>query len=138
MASDKKKSESQKYCPQWSQLDLFPQLLQQERCRLNRLRESKRSKKRSTSRAHSVHKPSVTVEKIVGVSRHGIRLGEDSPHAKYTDVEIDAVFNLFDEGYSFAAIARMLDMPKSTAWAIATGRMRSTVVDRWVKRKLKI
>lgn len=85
-----------------------------------------------------VHKPSVTVEKIVGVSRNGIRLGEDSPHAKYTDDEIDAVFGLLEEGFSFGGIARMLDMPKSTVWAIATGRMRSTVVDRWEKRKLKI
>ena len=121
----------------WQQPDLFPQLLEQERCRQTRSSVRGSSKKQSPRSEQSVHKPSVLVEKIVGVSRNGIRLGEDSPHAKYTDAEIDAVFELFDEGFSFAAIARMLDMPKSTAWAIVSGRMRSTTVDRWEKRKCR-
>lgn len=51
---------------------------------------------------------------LVAVSLNGIRVGEDSPHAKYTDNEIDSVFRLLDEGYSFADVARMMDMPKST------------------------
>jgi predicted transcriptional regulator len=71
---------------------------------------------------------------LVAVSLNGIRVGEDSPHAKYTDNEIDSVFRLLDEGYSFADVARMMDMPKSTVWAIAKGLMRATVVDRWEKR----
>lgn len=71
---------------------------------------------------------------LVAVSLNGIRVGEDSPRAKYTDNEIDSVFRLLDEGYSFADVARMMDMPKSTVWAIAKGLMRATVVDRWEKR----
>ena len=121
----------------WRQLTLWPLPNEQASCPLSPSRESDSSKRQSRTSSAGVHKPSELVEKIVGVSKNGIRLGEDSPHAKYTDVEIDAVFNLFDEGYSFAAIARMLDMPKSTAWAIVNGRMRSTMVDRWEKRKYK-
>lgn len=119
------------------QLSLWPLPNEQASCPLSPSRESDSSKRQSRTSSAGVHKPSELVEKIVGVSKNGIRLGEDSPHAKYTDVEIDAVFNLFDEGYSFAAIARVLDMPKSTVWAIANGLMRATVVDRWEKRKYK-
>lgn len=75
--------------------------------------------------------------RMVAVSGNGVRIGEDSPVAKYTDAEIDQVFQLRDEGYSFKAIADMLDMPKSTVWAVAVGLMRGRVVDHWERRKCR-
>jgi hypothetical protein len=74
---------------------------------------------------------------MVAVSSNGVRIGEDSPVAKYTDAEIDQVFQLRDEGFSFKAIADMLDMPKSTVWAVAAGLMRGRVVDHWERRECR-
>lgn len=127
MASDKKNSVSQKYCPQWSQLDLFPQLLQQERCRLNRLRESKRSKKRSTSRERNVHRHSRPLGTIVAVSEKGVRIGEDHPFARWTDTEVDQILELRGEGRTIRAIAKIMEMPSSTVWAICSGLIRGKV-----------
>ena len=75
--------------------------------------------------------------RMVAVSSNGVRIGEDSPVAKYTDAEIDQVFQLRDEGFSFKAIADMLDMPKSTVWAVAAGLMRGRVVDHWERRECR-
>lgn len=69
--------------------------------------------------------------KIVAVSAKGVRIGEDSPRARYTNAEVDQVFMLRREGYSFSKVAEIMDMPKSTVWAICSGLMRATVPARY-------
>ena len=93
-----------------------------------------RSKRRS--RASAVGGPN-TSARMVKVGACGCRIGEDSQVAKYTDAEIEQIFVLRDEGYSYRQIAVMLDMPRSTVWAVAAGLMRGKVVDHWEKRECK-
>lgn len=71
---------------------------------------------------------------MIGVSDKGVPVGEYSPRAKYTDHEIDEIFLLREEGYSFGEIGKMLDMPKQTAWAVYVGRIRSCQIARWKRR----
>lgn len=72
------------------------------------------------------------------MSRLGARIGEDAPSAKYTDEEVDRVLAMRAEGMSYREIARIMDIPKSTVWAICRGLLRSAMVDRWVKRRCRI
>lgn len=67
-------------------------------------------------------------DRIIGVSKKGIAIGEFSPHAKYTDRECDEVFRLREEGLTFREIGKILDMPKPTVWAIYTGKRRGHVI----------
>ena len=64
----------------------------------------------------------------------GCRIGQDSHMAKYTDHDIELVLRMRDEGFSYGKIAAIMDMPKSTVHAIATGKQRGVVVDRWEVR----
>lgn len=85
----------------------------------------------------SAHNGLNTSERMVAVGSRGCRIGEDSQVAKYTDAEIEQIFVLRDEGYSYRQIATMLDMPRSTVWAVAAGLMRGKVVDHWEKRECR-
>ncbi len=78
-----------------------------------------------------------TSTRMVAVGDRGCRIGEDSQVAKYTNAEIEQVFALREEGYSYRRIAAMLDMPRSTVWAVAAGLMRGKVVDHWERRECK-
>lgn len=61
---------------------------------------------------------------LVAVGRKNIPIGEDASQAKFLDSDIAQVFALREEGYSFAQIADIMDMAKSTAWAIVHGHIR--------------
>ncbi len=95
--------------------------------------ELERSSKRSPQSANSARSST----RLVAVGSRGCRIGEDSQVAKYTNAEIEQIFALRDEGYSYRQIATMLDMPRSTVWAVAAGLMRGKVVDHWEKRECK-
>ncbi len=72
---------------------------------------------------------------LIAVSALGIPIGESSASAKYTDYEVDCVFAYRHAGWSYSQIGQHLDMPKSTVYAICTGKIRSTIVDRFKIRK---
>lgn len=74
---------------------------------------------------------------LVAVGRSGKPIGESNPRAKYTDLEVDEVLVLRDEGFGFGTIARLMDMPKSTIWSICIGRTRAQHAVRWKKRHAK-
>lgn len=67
----------------------------------------------------------------VAVNDQGRRIGEDHPNAKYLDDDVERVRAFRSEGYTWARIAEMMDMPKSTVWAICSGLMRATVPARY-------
>ena len=128
-------SEWQQLCLplQWSD-SLEPQSTQ-ERFQSDPPQERSRSrvrlkKSRLTSRNY--------LWRMVAVSRLGARIGEDAPGAKYTDDEVDRVLAMRADGMSYREIARIMDIPKSTVWAICRGLLRSTMVDRWVKKRCRI
>jgi len=62
--------------------------------------------------------------KNVAVNSAGLRIGEDHPNARYTNVEVDRVLELRDGGMSYGEIARQMRMPKSTVRDLCKGRRR--------------
>jgi DNA-directed RNA polymerase specialized sigma24 family protein len=54
--------------------------------------------------------------------------------ARYTDHDIELVLRMRGEGFSYGKIAAIMDMPKSTVHAIATGKQRGIVPDHWEVR----
>jgi hypothetical protein len=65
------------------------------------------------------------------VNEGGWRIGEDHPHARYTNAEIDLVLELRSQGAGYGRIAQKLDMPKATVQAICNGRSRCQVAARY-------
>nr|DAD93954.1 MAG TPA: Protein of unknown function (DUF2481) [Siphoviridae sp. ctRg81]DAI29915.1 MAG TPA: Protein of unknown function (DUF2481) [Caudoviricetes sp.]DAI95942.1 MAG TPA: Protein of unknown function (DUF2481) [Caudoviricetes sp.]DAM98921.1 MAG TPA: Protein of unknown function (DUF2481) [Caudoviricetes sp.]DAP63996.1 MAG TPA: Protein of unknown function (DUF2481) [Caudoviricetes sp.] len=72
---------------------------------------------------------------MIAVSRLGVPIGEDSPHAKYTDREVDLVLQLRGEAFSYRQIARMMEMPRSTVFAICTGLIRGKIPHAYRRQK---
>lgn len=72
---------------------------------------------------------------MVPVNETGAALGQYNPNAKWTDAEVRAVLELAAYGMAARAIARKMEMPKSTVWAIVTGRMRDQIPHDWKRRK---
>lgn len=72
---------------------------------------------------------------MVPVNETGAALGQYNPNAKWTDAEVRAVLALAAYGMPARAIARKMEMPKSTVWAIVTGRMRDQIPHDWKRRK---
>ena len=144
MSQKKSRSESADSYLQWRQTSLFEPHEQQEtsiRATSNESESSTTPLTKSaaggpnTSSAHAEHRPRLRLTEFVAVSRKGIPIGESSPHARYTDREIGFVFELREQGYPYRQIARIMDMPISTCFAIVHGKMRAQVVDRWKRRK---
>ena len=72
---------------------------------------------------------------MVPVNERGSVLGQFNANAKWTDAEVRAVLALAAYGMPARAIARKMEMPKSTVWAIVTGRMRDQIPHDWKRRK---
>lgn len=78
---------------------------------------------------------SLSTSEMVPVDDYGNPIGEHHARACYTDREIELVRELWAEGMTKTEIARKMEMPKSTVWAICTDRLRSTTPSNWVRRK---
>ena len=133
MSQKKSRSESADSYRQWRQTSLF-EPHEQHKSSTTPLTKSAAGGP-NTSSAHAEHRPRLRLTEFVAVSRKGIPIGESSPHARYTDREIGFVFELREQGYPYRQIARIMDMPISTCFAIVHGKMRAQVVDRWKRRK---
>lgn len=71
---------------------------------------------------------------MVPLTRDGRRIGEGHQNAKYTDREVDLVRRLRDGGMPYRRIARKMDMPLSTVWAICACEIRAEIPDHWERR----
>ena len=71
---------------------------------------------------------------MVPVTRAGRRIGEGHQNSKYTDHEVDLVRRLRDDGMPYRRIARKMDMPLSTVWAICACEIRAGIPDHWERR----
>ena len=69
--------------------------------------------------------------KYVATTDQGYRIGQDHHRARYTDHEIAEIIALVDSGMSCYAVAKMLDIPRSTVRDWVSGRLRSHVPARW-------
>lgn len=76
---------------------------------------------------------------LVSIGDSGRPVGESAPNAKYTDAEIDMVFELRNQGYFYREISEMMDMPIRTIRTVLDGSRRSKHVVGWktLKRKAK-
>ena len=68
---------------------------------------------------------------MVPVGINGISLGQYHHRAIYTDAEIEEVFALADQGMSVTEIARKMEMPRSTVWAVVHGYLRGKTPSGW-------
>jgi predicted acetyltransferase len=69
--------------------------------------------------------------RTVAVNEAGLRIGEGHQNCKYTDGEIEMVLKLRDEGMGYGAIAKLVEMPKSTVQSICNARRRCQTAARW-------
>ena len=74
---------------------------------------------------------------MVPVGQKGIALGEWHHQAKYTDREVETLLSLWHGGATVSEIARTMEIPRSTVWAICHGFMRAKIPTDWVRRKRK-
>ena len=74
---------------------------------------------------------------MVPVGQKGVALGEWHHQAKYTDREVETLLSLWHGGATVSEIARTMEIPKSTVWAICHGFMRAKIPTDWVRRKRK-
>lgn len=74
---------------------------------------------------------------MVPVGQKGVALGEWHHQAKYTDREVETLLGLWHGGATVSEIARTMEIPKSTVWAICHGFMRAKIPTDWVRRKRK-
>lgn len=63
----------------------------------------------------------------VSLSDKSARVGESSPHAKYTDVELIHCFDLRLAGLSLREISRKMDIPVRTLRDIFSGNRRAVM-----------
>jgi len=69
--------------------------------------------------------------KLVPVNALGSRIGEDHPNAKWTNEQVDLVFELRDKGWGYKRIVNATGMPKRTVRDICNGRRRCQYADHW-------
>jgi hypothetical protein len=63
--------------------------------------------------------------KMVAVNDKGQRIGEGHPRAVLSDIEVDVVLELRDEGWSFGQLALHMDVSKSCIAKICWGERRA-------------
>lgn len=107
-----------------------------EACRKEALRESA-SLRMQSWQSKLDGRDSSRIERVP-VGLHGARMGQWHPRALYADAEIEMVFALRDEGLSISAIARKLEMPRSTVGAIVSGRLRCATPEGWKLKEVKV
>lgn len=151
-----KKSGSQLCCQTMQQLSLFAPPTKRELCQLEAWQGRSASQKQLQkfgsyipgSFAQKRHHKLVADLKAAGfvkvrlrvaVNDLGRAVGEDHANAKYLEQDVEAAKRLRAEGYTWARIAEMLDMPVRTVRSYVDGSRRSQsiadfkVVKRWIK-----
>ena len=73
---------------------------------------------------------------MVPVGEKGDRLGQYHHRAVWTDAEIESVFALADQGMTVSEIARKMEMPRSTVWAVVHGYLRGKTPSGWRRRNV--
>lgn len=65
------------------------------------------------------------MQKIVVVNSAGLRIGEDHPNAKLTDVEVEHVRTLHENGMAYALLAEKFEVSKWTIGRICRYERRA-------------
>lgn len=72
---------------------------------------------------------SKNLRRVVGVNGSGRRIGEDHPCAVYSDTDVDHVFELREEGFSYKSIADMLECSRTWVRKVLSGELRNQTAD---------
>jgi hypothetical protein len=70
-------------------------------------------------------------KRYVGVNDQGRRVGEDHPNAKLTDHEVVLVLETYKRLRSYAKVARVFEIGKSTVAGYVKRRRRDQVAVKW-------
>ena len=77
--------------------------------------------------------------RTIAVNERGHVVGQSHPRAVLTDHEIDLMFELREQGYSYGWLAMKFEITKGACWKIVQGLRRGHVVAEWrtvsVKRR---
>jgi len=67
--------------------------------------------------------------RLIGVDENGYRVGESHHHAKLTDVQVEQIRLLYEEGFiGYRTLARWFNVPRSTISGICRYRRRVGVL----------
>lgn len=67
--------------------------------------------------------------RLIAVNERGRRIGEDHPHARLTNAEVELLLEIRErEGWSYTRLARKFDIAKTTARDYIKGRRRCQTV----------
>lgn len=69
--------------------------------------------------------------RTVAVNERGLRIGEDHPHAKLANREVDLLLTLREEGWTYTQLAAKFEISKSQARNICKGRKRCQMPADW-------
>lgn len=118
---------------------LFPELRNwRPPCPLSLSSENSPSSEQSRRSEQSTPSFSDTMQDVlVSIGDSGRPVGESAANAKYTDAEIDMVFELRNQGYFYREISEMMDMPIRTIRTFLDGSRRNKHVVGWKKLKRK-
>ncbi len=59
--------------------------------------------------------------RVVAVNERGQRIGQDHPHARLTDAEVDILLGLRDEGWGYRRLARKFEISRRAVVKICRG-----------------
>lgn len=71
--------------------------------------------------------------KLVAVNEHGLRIGEDHPHAKLTNHEVELLRRLHNDGMTYDTLAAKFEISKWAVGRICRFERRGQFVSR-IKR----
>jgi hypothetical protein len=63
--------------------------------------------------------------RFIPINEHGNRIGQHHHRARYTDAEVSLAIDLYEDGFSVASVARMMEIPRTTINDYVLGRRRA-------------
>ncbi|API59625.1 hypothetical protein BSL82_10100 [Tardibacter chloracetimidivorans] len=76
--------------------------------------------------------------RLIGVSEHGIPVGEEHPRAKLTDDAVEQIRQLCEQGTPQRAVARMFGISKGAVSDIVSFRRRAAYPVGWRRVRIKM
>jgi len=68
------------------------------------------------------------VQKIVAIGENGLRIGEDHPHAKLSNHDVDRLLELREEGWGYTRLSQVFEISRRSVRDICAGRRRCGTV----------
>lgn len=76
--------------------------------------------------------------RMIGVNERGLRVGQDHQRAKLTDHDVELMRQMREEGSTYAALATMFEVSKSTAYGICHHMKRNQAPSRFKRESATV